>query len=113
MNWIHRLFNPHCESCYDELRDSKVCNSCEVLKSTVTRLQFENERLLNNILIKPVEEARVSTENLRPIMPKHIPWTVKRQMLETEDRAKAVLLKTKTEELETSLGIKEEDKNVS
>lgn len=111
MNWLHRLLNPHCESCMDEIRENRICNSCETLKSTVTRLQFENERLLNNLLIKPIDEVKVfEKEELKPIMPNHVPWKVQRQMLEKEDRQKALLMRTKTEELEKELGV---NKNVS
>ena len=60
------------------------------------RLRLENDKLLNAILEKPkvVEEKQIDTSELKPIMPgKHLPWAMRRQMLEAEDREKARLMK--------------------
>jgi hypothetical protein len=89
INWIHKLLNPHCEHCKDEERDEKVCNSCEILKEEVAHLRNENRRLIDSITTKPeVEEIR--TQAPVPISPKRtVPWAVRKQMLEQEDRQKA------------------------
>lgn len=85
--WLEHKLNPHCQHCEDLVLDSKVCNSCEVLK-------LENARLLDLIdkLTTPVkseEEDKTDYSNLKPIRPAHIPWNVKRQELEQSDRATA------------------------
>lgn len=118
IKWLHHLFNPHCSECRDELEESMICNSCEVLKLQISRLERENERLLNRILEKPsAEEKPVDIEGLKPVLPKMIPWRIRKQMLEEEDRVKAKLMrqseevnKQSTEELEKELKIAEQER---
>jgi hypothetical protein len=112
MNWIHRLFNPHCENCLD-------CKSCQTLQIQLEIANQEKNRLLDCIIRMsepPVaySQETVSKEPIQPIMPHHIPWQMKRNMMEAEDRIKARTLKTRMEEiqdnkeiadLERSLGI--------
>lgn len=87
--FFHRLFNPHCEHCIEE----RVCKTCEVLKFEVDRLRSENERLLNRILEKPVQEIERTVAPEPVSTPRVSLWSVKKQMLEAEDRAKAQILK--------------------
>jgi hypothetical protein len=85
-NRFHRFFNPHCEHC----RIDSICKSCDFLTHEVARLQRENERLLARILEKPeVIKDRDIAPAPQAIPPRSIPWAVKRQMLEAEDREKA------------------------
>ena len=108
-NIFHEFFNPHCEHCKDERNESHVCQSCEILKSQLEKLTFENSKLLDRLLEKPTPEP--ARESANPIMPqRNIPWAIKRQLLEIEDREKAKLLRevpkpTPTEELEKELDI--------
>lgn len=74
-------------------RDNKVCESCEILKHELEMVRLENRQLLDRILEKPKIEEPTRTEGLKPIVPTHIPWNVRRNMLEAEDRRKAQLLK--------------------
>jgi hypothetical protein len=90
--FFHELFHPHCEHCMDELRESRICNSCEVLQTEVGRLRLENERLLSRILKEP--EVKVNSENekeFKPIMPRVMSWNIKKQMLEREARASSIV----------------------
>lgn len=113
MNFFHRLLNPHCFEC----RDESICNTCEVLKLEIERLRLENGKLLDRILEKPNDERyiqRNKEENL--VAPaRNIPWTVRRQMLEREDREKAKLMNdapkpnTSIEDLEKELGVAKKD----
>lgn len=89
--FFHHLLNPHCPDCKEALEDARVCNSCEVLKLEIERLRIENARLLDRILEKPREEVRVIDTDLKPIMPKTIPWNTRKQMLEQQDRNTAKL----------------------
>lgn len=70
-----------------------------------------NERLMNRLLEKPEPEVKViNTPQETPKPRGPIPWGVKRQMLEAEDREKAKLLRTAakpipTEDLEKELDV--------
>ncbi len=109
-NFIHRFLNPHCQDCRSEKEDSEVCNSCEILSVEIERLRAENKYLLEHILQKPEEPKPVDISDLKPITSKHIPWNVRRQALEAEDREKARLMKQQSDsidELEKELGVRE------
>src|SRR6185295_15381394 len=97
IHFIHSILNPHCPDCKEEARESKVCDSCEILKIEIERLRLENQKLLDRILEKPTVETRIDTNDLKPIAPKNISWNVRRQMLESEDRAKAKLMQQAVE----------------
>lgn len=80
------------------IREAEVCSSCEALKLELSRLHDQNNELIAGILQKPTEEARIDTTELKPIKPKSVPWGIRRQMLETEDRAKAKILRDQAKE---------------
>jgi len=107
-NWFHKFFNPHCSHCREELEYARVCLSCETLRAQLEISRIENKRLLDRILEKPETEApRVPME---VTVPKNIPWNVRRQMLEAEDRERARLMReapkpTSVEDLEKELDI--------
>lgn len=107
-NWFHKFFNPHCPHCAEERHEEKVCSSCENLKTQVDRLLYENNRLLDRILEKPAPEPVREPPQITP--PRNIPWSVRRQMLEAEDREKARLMReapkpVSTEDLEKEMEI--------
>jgi len=108
-NWIHRFFNPHCPHCKEEREDSKVCPSCETLKHQLEVVYYEKKQLLDRLLEKPEKEASpVLREVSKPV---NVPWNVRRQMLEAEDREKAKLMSAApipTEELEKELDVASE-----
>jgi len=119
--WWHHLLNPHCQFCIDEAQDKLVCQSCEILKNQLNISNIEKERLLRKLLDTPVEVTSVRDEELKPILPKMVPWNVRKQMLESEDREKAKLMRKaqkdspnqssspnpSIEELEKELGVDE------
>lgn len=73
----------------------------EVLERQLSMVNEEKRQLLELIMAKQDETppAPPSAE-FKPIMPKQIPWHVRRQMLEAEDREKAKLEKEKSKEQE-------------
>jgi|SRR5215471_2394903 len=74
-------------------RDEKVCQSCETLKQQLEIANYEKQQLLNRLLEKPaptVERTEAPVPVTRPTM---LPWRVRQQMLEKEDRAKAKALR--------------------
>jgi len=95
INWLHRLLNPHCEHCADEKREAKVCGTCEVLQLQVEKLQYTNDQLMSRILNPSNLETRpvVNEVNEAKLPTSHIPWRVRQQLLEKEDREKARLMR--------------------
>lgn len=79
------------------------CNTCEVLRTQLDESNRERKELLNRILATSGAEPPPSTreiEEMKPIMQQQIPWRVRQQMLEAEDRKKAQLMRAKNEEIE-------------
>lgn len=116
INFFHHLFNPHCPNCIEE----KQCQNCETLRQLLDQERYEKSRLLDQIieLTKPiiVNEVREKSEEPKPLQ-SHIPWKVRRAILEQEDRVKARIEKEHklTEvkpltvaELEKKLGVNED-----
>jgi hypothetical protein len=69
---------------------SKKCDTCEVLKMEVARLH----ELINKLTTKPEPDVRVRSERSEPIkLPKNMPWSVRRNLLEQADRKKAQLMR--------------------
>jgi hypothetical protein len=105
-NWIREYL----ELKYEFKERSSKCESCETLKMQLEIANHEKSQLLTRLLEKPESEVRpVQTEEIKPIMPKTVPWNVRRQMIEAEDREKAKLMRiapkpiVKTEDLEKEL----------
>lgn len=90
----------------------EVCQSCEILKQTNDHLRMDNEKLLRRLIDKPEPElVRNEVSEPQPLT-RHIPWAVRKQMLEAEDRQKAKLMaqfgalgNSKIEDLEKEMGI--------
>jgi hypothetical protein len=108
-NWFHKFLNPHCPHCKEEQEYARTCFSCETLRTQIEISRIENKRLLDRILEKPTVETP-SLQPMEPTRPLNIPWNVRRQMLESEDREKARLMAQapkpiSTEELEKELDV--------
>lgn len=123
LRWLHHLFSPHCETCYQEREREKECSTCETLRELLEAEKFEKKQLLQSILEvhKPQVETIQSTSNLESLKPRAIPWRVRQQMLEEEDRNRARVLadkqkemkKVSTSELEKELDLEGENDAVS
>lgn len=86
------------------------CNTCEVLRAQLDESNRERRELLNRLLEPSKPEPPQTIEEMKPIQPQHIPWRVRQQMLESEDRKAAELLKKRANEigeLEKELGVSE------
>lgn len=96
-HWLHRLFNPHCEHCYEE----RQCKSCEVLQRELENERREKQQLIKKLLF-PENNAAVGTqEDFKPIMRTAVPWGARRQQYEVADRAEAERIKVaKLKEME-------------
>jgi len=90
------------------------CNSCETLRNQLDVVNFEKKQLLDRLL-NPIQLEKSEPVEYEPIPNKNIPWNVRRQMLEAEDREKKRLLDKlpkpvvqSTEKLEKELDINQE-----
>lgn len=88
------------------MKEPEPCSNCEMLRLVLATEQFEKKQLLQSVLelTKPVVETKpekVHPDELKPILPTHIPWRVRQQMLEQEDRVKAKIINEKKLELES------------
>lgn len=98
--------------------EEKVCASCETLRQQLEFSNYEKTQLLNKLLKDPAPEPKPA-EAPQITRPRNIPWNVRRQLLEQEDRVKAQRLrsvpkpdsevvKESTEDLERELKIAEQ-----
>lgn len=103
------------------VKEEKVCQSCETLRQQLEIANYEKEKLLSKILTTPEKEPdRTVAPEPQAVRPKTIPWRVRQQMLEHEDREKAKLLrnapkpdstgKVSTDDLEKELDIAESNR---
>jgi len=81
------------------------CKSCETLRHQIDIANAERRLLLDSILslTNPSVKEEPQVE-YKPITPKHIPWAVKKEMLEEADRVKAKERRT-IDELEKELKV--------
>ena len=92
LNWLKQYYELQAEH-KASLREAEYCESCEVLKLQLSLVNDEKKQLLNRLLI-PTEESKTEiTENPKAILPKHMNFAIRRQMLEAEDREKAKRLR--------------------
>ena len=105
IQFFHHLFNPHCPHCRDEMREEMHCESCDTRQEEIVRLRAENDRLLNIIInrTEPPHEINEPHQELKPILNRAMPFRVKRQMLEQEDRAAKRILDERIKELEKDI----------
>lgn len=83
--WLRELY----EIRRDHRELSRVCQSCEVLKVELSKERREKEMLLQHVLHPKTEEVDKVELDPQPIKSRHVPWRVKQQELEAEDRQQA------------------------
>ena len=83
-------------------RELQYCEACETLKLQLAVANEERKFLIQKLTAEPVTETRlVEPQVLKPILPNRIGWNTRRQMLESEDRERAKILKKNQDELKT------------
>jgi len=85
------------------------CNTCEALRHQLASSERERRELLQRVLTppEPIIEPEPK-EEYKPVTPQFIPWRLRKEMLEAEDRKKAQLMQEKNKEiaeLEKELGV--------
>lgn len=108
LDWLQRYYEIKAENKRLQ-RENDVNEANEILKHELEVVRLENQRLLDRILEKPKEEVKPDITDLKPVTPMHLPWRVRQQMLEAEDRDRAKKLKqVQTEKVEASVEFKTE-----
>lgn len=85
--------------------ENTVCQTCEALKLELAKAHDRENELLKAIT-HPVktEEKPIDIENLKPILPtRHQTFTMRRQMLQAEDRRRADALRRHVEDSTNSV----------
>lgn len=99
------------------------CQSCETLKLQLSIANHEKQELLNTILsfTKPAVSEPAPAVDYEKVKPKMITWSVRKHMLEAEDRKAAQLLAEKARnksigeqiaDLEKEVGIETQEDEV-
>jgi hypothetical protein len=85
------------------------CETCEILRGLLAKSDSERRDLLQRLLDKDKPEPpQIEREEPQEIKPAFVPWRVRQQMLEAEDRKEAELINKRKREiaqLERELGI--------
>lgn len=91
------------------------CATCEVLKESLAIERQFNKVLFDRLLEKGSAEPLVKEEEkeLTPIRPPFVPWRVRQQMLEAEDRKTAQLLAEKKKEMAQAKNAEQRDPSIS
>lgn len=101
----------------DKKIEDALCPLCEYLKMENARLNNLNINLIEKLTAKPIEEEKVEDySDLKPLRPSFVPWNVRRNELEANDRKAAASMRnaavkdtnpksdiTKIEELENKV----------
>lgn len=70
------------------------CKSCDILQEQLSNALAREQRLLAMLNQPKVVEVPVEVpQEFQPIKQKATPWHIKRQLLEAEDRARALALR--------------------
>lgn len=102
IKFFHKLLNPHCDHCKEELHDSRICPTCEVYRSQLELANHEKKLLLATIerISNPVIEEK-EFPHTEPIQSRTIPWSARKRILESEDRIAAEKLRVRNAELKS------------
>lgn len=87
------------------------CQSCEILRLQLEKVDKERRELLTRLLApEPSPLPPVKEEEPVAITPPFVPWRVRQQMLESEDRRSAQIARDRSveiEKLEAEMGLKD------
>lgn len=95
-NWLREFYEVRAArraSLREERLESAVCKSCETLQRQLEIANHEKAQLLERLLEKPAEPQTQTAPPINLKSPRTVPWAVRRQMLEAEDRRTAQLMR--------------------
>lgn len=110
VEFIHHLFDPHCPECEE-------CKTCVILREQINAERQSNKNLIQAIIDinKPQKIEQIEPEIDYRQVRKTVPWKVRREMMEGEDKVKAQRIREQAvnqnksvEEIEKELGINKE-----
>jgi len=92
----------------------EICESCETLKEQLALANQREQKLMDRLLEKP-EKTVVEAPHKAgpPLMPTRVPWRVRQQMLEAEDREKAKLMREAPQPATTDVADLEKELNIA
>lgn len=81
--------------------EPRTCVTCDLLREMLAKSEQERSELLHRLLDKanPEPPPVVVQEEMKPVGQTFVPWRVRQQMLEAEDRKTAQLMKQRNEEI--------------
>ncbi len=103
IKFIHHLLNPHCPDCKEDKLEEQICESCNTLRIENAQLRKHNDQLIEALLdkVKPIEhQQEVIVQQPVNLGKTGLSWAARRQLLESEDRASAKILRDKKKEME-------------
>jgi|SRR5215203_388290 len=79
------------------------CESCEVLKLELAKAHDTNRTFIQEMIKKAEPEKPIDTSEMKPVQfsRNHLPFAMKRQMIEAEDRRAAAALRHMHEDART------------
>lgn len=89
----NKLWKEQQQGSFEIEKDKKVCESCETLRTQLEIANYEKSQLLSKILQEPPVSKETPTTPIMINRPRNVPWRVRQQMLEKEDREKARLIR--------------------
>lgn len=114
--WLEELYEirlRYWERQDEQTRSNKVCSSCEVLKEQLDLVNREKAQLLSKLLT-PETKTEPTVAQPMQSLPKrnHLPFRVKQQMLEAEDRERAKALRNASQPDTESIEDLEKELNI-
>lgn len=96
-----------------EYKQPDICESCETLRQQNEFLRQDNDKILTRLLAPiTTERAPEVVDNVTPIKRGHIPWNVRRQSLESEDRKRAQLARNAPKPVTADTELRDLEKEV-
>ncbi len=85
-----------------EIKERKsVCKSCEILKQQLEFANYERRILFEKLTNREEPKVDNPPPQMTTVPRRNLPWAVRRQMLEVEDRERAKLLREAPRPIDT------------
>ena len=89
------------------------CQTCEVLKMQLATEQQFNKVLFDKLMENRLAESTpIQEHEYKPLKPNFVPWRVRQQMLEAEDKAAAKLIAERKKQQAESLALEKSEESI-